>query len=101
MQDKEYAQDSDIQLSGEDDLTELLEKEIFDLIIADSDAFALIKSTGYSGGFIDYPEFAVSGRLLGWHKIWPFGDGSKMVKKAKIEPSLFGSLENKIWILAL
>ena len=65
MQDKEYAKEGDIQLSGEDDLTELLEKEIFDLIIADSDAFSLTKSTGYSGSFIDYPEFAVSGRLLG------------------------------------
>ena len=65
MQDKEFALEGDIQLSGEDDLTELLEKESFDLIIADSDALPLIKSTGYEGEFIDYPEFAVSGRLLG------------------------------------
>ena len=65
MLDKEYTLDGDIQLSGEDDLTELLEKESFDLIIADSDALPLIKSTGYEGEFIDYPEFAVSGRLFG------------------------------------
>ena len=65
MQDKEFAKEGDIQLSGEDDLTELLENENFDLIIADSDAFALIKAVGYNGDFIDYPEFAVSGRLLG------------------------------------
>ena len=65
MQDKEFALEGAIQLSGEDDLTELLEKESFDLIIADSDALQLIKSTGYEGEFIDYPEFAVSGRLLG------------------------------------
>ena len=65
MQDKEFAEEGDIQLSGEDDLTELLEKESFDLIIADSDALPLIKSTGYNGDFIEYPEFAVSGRLLG------------------------------------
>ena len=65
MQDKEFAQSGDIQLSGEDDLTDLLEKENFDLIIADEDALPLIKSTGYNGVFLDYPEFAVSGRLLG------------------------------------
>ena len=65
MLDKEYTLEGDIQLSGEDDLTELLEKESFDLIIADSDALPLIKSTGYEGEFIDYPEFAVSGRLFG------------------------------------
>jgi len=64
MQDKTFALDGDIKLSGEDDLSELIEKESFDLIIADSDAFALIKSAGYKGDFIDYPEFAVSGRLF-------------------------------------
>lgn len=65
MQDKEFTLEGDIQLSGEDDLTELLDKENYDLIIADSDALPLIKSTGYKGEFIDYPEFAVSGRLFG------------------------------------
>ena len=64
MQDNEYTLDGDIKLSGEDDLTDLLEKETFDLIIADEDALPLIKSTGYNGDFLDYPEFAVSGRLL-------------------------------------
>ena len=64
MQDKEYALEGDIQLSGEDDLSELIEKENFDLIIADSDASALIKADGFKGDFIDYPEFAVSGRLF-------------------------------------
>ena len=65
MQDKDFACDGDIALSGEDDLIELLEKENFELIIADEDTLPLIKSTGYKGDFIDYPEFAVSGRLLG------------------------------------
>ena len=65
MQDINFACDGDIALSGEDDLIELLEKENFELIIADEDTLPLIKSTGYKGDFIDYPEFAVSGRLLG------------------------------------
>ena len=65
MQDKDFACDGDIALSGEDDLIELLEKENFELISADEDTLPLIKSTGYKGDFIDYPEFAVSGRLLG------------------------------------
>ena len=64
MQDKDYANDGDVKLNGEDDLYELIKNEDFDLIIADSDALSLIKDAGFKGDFIDYPEFAVSGRIF-------------------------------------
>ncbi len=59
---KEYAEDNDTALLGEDDLTDLLKEKEYDTIIADSDCLNLLKSVGFTGRFIDYPEFAVSGR---------------------------------------
>ncbi len=64
MQDNDHANDGDVKLNGEDDLYELVKNEDFDLIIADSDALSLIKDAGFKGNFIDYPEFAVSGRIF-------------------------------------
>ena len=64
MQDNEYINEGDIRLNGEDDLYELVKNEEFDLIIADSDALSLLKDAGFKGEFIDYPEFAVSGRIF-------------------------------------
>ena len=64
MQDNEYINDGDVKLNGEDDLFYLIKNENFDLIIADSDALSLLKDAGFNGEFIDYPEFAVSGRIF-------------------------------------
>ena len=64
MQSEEFKSDGDVKLNGEDDLFELIEKEKFDLIIADSDTLPLLKDAGFNGDFIDYPEFSVSGRIF-------------------------------------
>ena len=57
-----FAKENDASLSGEDDLINILSENKYDTIIADSDAFRLIESTGFAGELIDYPEFSVSGR---------------------------------------
>lgn len=64
MQDENNTCPGDFKLNGEDDLMKVLSEENFDLIIADSDILPLIKASGYDKSFIDYPEYAVSGRLL-------------------------------------
>ena len=59
----EYARECDIQLSGEDDLWELAAEGGYDLIIADADMERLVRAAGYKGEFVDFPHFAVSGRM--------------------------------------
>ncbi len=59
----EYALENDAALKGEDDLTSLISDRNYDVIIADSDAEKLCRDAGFSGTFIDFPEFAVSGRI--------------------------------------
>ncbi len=59
----EYAEKGDIQLSGEDDLWELAAEGDYDLIIADADMERLVRAAGYKGEFVDFPHFAVSGKM--------------------------------------
>ena len=39
-------------------------KENYDVVIADEEILPLLKVLSFEGEFVDYPEFAVSGRLL-------------------------------------
>ena len=59
----EYAEASDTRLNGEDDLWDLAAEGGYDLIIADKDMERLIRAAGYKGEFVDFPHFAVSGRM--------------------------------------
>ena len=63
MQSPQYSEKNDFKLSNEDELYELAEQNAYDLIIGDADMKPLLKAAGYKGGFIDYPHFAVSGRM--------------------------------------
>ena len=63
MQSRDYAEEGDLRLSGEDDLAELVAKNNYDLIIADSNFERLLTASGYTGKFVDFPHFAVSGRM--------------------------------------
>ena len=63
MQGDEYKEADDFRFQNEDELYELAAEERYDLIIGDSDIKPLLKAAGYRGGFIDYPHFAVSGRM--------------------------------------
>ena len=64
LQDRDYSLPGDIKLNGEDDLFESVKNQNFDLIIADSDTLPLLKAAGFDKDFIDYPEFALSGRIF-------------------------------------
>ena len=59
----EYGKENDGTISGEDAFLELMEREKYEVIIADEDIKRLLATTSFKGEFIDYPEFAVSGRL--------------------------------------
>ena len=59
----EYGKENDGTVSGEDAFLELMEREKYEVIIADEDIKRLLATTSFKGEFIDYPEFAVSGRL--------------------------------------
>ena len=64
MQDAKYMQDGDYRLAGEDDLLERLEERGYSLIIADGDTERLLRAGGYTGAFVEYPHFAISGQLF-------------------------------------
>ena len=57
---KKFAAENDIHIKNEDDLTEIVDN--YDVIIGDI-AFKKIIRT-FKGEFIDFPHFAVSGRML-------------------------------------
>ena len=63
MQSPEYSEADDFKLSNEDELYEIASQNAYDLIIGDADMKPLLKAAGYRGGFVDYPHFAVSGRM--------------------------------------
>jgi len=58
---RECKKDGDILLKEEDQFTELVQKEKYDIIIGDGNLKRAIP--GFSGEFIDLPHFAVSGRM--------------------------------------
>ena len=59
--DKEQSREGDVHIKGEDEFRELLSQG-FDVIIADS--FFRRAANGFTGEWIDWPHFAVSGRLI-------------------------------------
>ena len=61
MQEEEYSEDGDIRLAGEDELWELAKSDTYDLIIADTDIKRLLNAAGYSGKYIEFPQFSISG----------------------------------------
>ena len=64
MQSSDYAMEpGDKKLTGEDDLSDLVANNYYDLIIADADIKRLLDVSGYTGHFVDFPHFAVSGRM--------------------------------------
>lgn len=58
-----FTENGDFTLSGEDELWETVTTDHYDLIIADGDIKRLLDAAGYNGAFVDYPHFAVSGRM--------------------------------------
>ena len=63
MQSSDYKEEGDVRLSGEDDLAELVADRNYDLVVADGDIERLLTAVGYKNTFVDYPSFAVSGRM--------------------------------------
>lgn len=63
MQSPDYREEGDVRLSGEDDLAELVADRNYDLVVADGDIERLLTAVGYKNTFVDYPSFAVSGRM--------------------------------------
>ena len=63
MQSPDYKEEGDVRLSGEDDLAELVADRNYDLVVADGDIERLLTAVGYKNTFVDYPSFAVSGRM--------------------------------------
>ena len=63
MQSPDYKEEGDLRLSGEDDLAELVAARNYDLVVADGDIERLLTAVGYKNTFVDYPSFAVSGRM--------------------------------------
>ena len=63
MQSSDYKEEGDLRLSGEDDLAELVADRNYDLVVADGDIERLLTAVGYKNTFVDYPSFAVSGRM--------------------------------------
>ena len=63
MQSKDYTEEGDFTLSGEDELWDILNSNHYDLIIADGDIKRLLDAAKYEGAFVDYPHFAISGRM--------------------------------------
>ena len=64
MFDKNYAKDGDRRLAGEDELWELVSDNSYDTVIADDDIKRLLDAAGFTGRFISFPQFAISGRPL-------------------------------------
>jgi Nitrogenase molybdenum-iron protein, alpha and beta chains len=64
MQSDKYTEESDIRLSGEDELWEIVSDNRYDLIIADEDIKRLLDAAGYRGQFAAFPQYAISGRPL-------------------------------------
>ena len=64
MFDKNYAKDGDRRLTGEDELWELVSDNSYDTVIADDDIKRLLDAAGFTGRFISFPQFAISGRPL-------------------------------------
>ena len=62
MQIPELTQENDIRLTQEDQCEELLKTDDYDIVIADPVFKKMAKSFG--GVFVEYPQFAVSGRLV-------------------------------------
>ena len=57
----EFREPGDIRLREEYDFTDLMEKGIYDVVIADESLAKAARS--FRGTFIDFPHFAVSGRM--------------------------------------
>jgi hypothetical protein len=64
MQSPDYMEKNDFRIENEDELYDIAAKGTYDLIIGDSDIKPMLKAARYRGGFIDYPHFAVSGRMF-------------------------------------
>lgn len=60
LRDEAYCCDGDIQLREEDDLCSLADNDDFDIIIGD--AYFKKALPHFTGTFVDFPHFAVSGR---------------------------------------
>lgn len=61
MISNEISAEGDIRLKEEDDFEEIVKNGGFDIIIADAALKAL--ANGFAGQWIDYPHFALSGRM--------------------------------------
>lgn len=62
MMKKELAENGDLKIGGEEQLMEIVGEGKFDFVVGDAAFKKLMK--GFKGSYIDYPHFAVSGRLL-------------------------------------
>ena len=64
MQSSDYISEGDLHLSDEDELWEIARSGKYDIIIADGETEILLQAAGFSGISIEYPEFAISGKLF-------------------------------------
>ena len=64
MQSSDYTSEGDLHLSDEDELWEIAKSNKYDIIIADGETETLLQAAGFSGISIEYPEFAISGKLF-------------------------------------
>lgn len=62
MQIPEYTEEKDIKLKSEEQLADIVNKEKYDFIIGDKAFGKPVRN--FNGKYIDFPHFAVSGRLI-------------------------------------
>ena len=64
MQDSRFTEDGDFRLTNEDELWDIAQSGKYDVIIADGDIEKLLDAAGFNGSFVEYPHFAISGKMF-------------------------------------